>query len=404
MKPEAQDRLRKYVDGIGDILNNKCRKASFAMYAMGILGDGERKSVEPIAARACPDPRRIDAVHQRLLHFLVDAEWNDHGVRMYAARYGINALLSREQVEVWILDDTGFLKQGSHSVGVQRQYTGSAGKTTNCQVGVSLSVATATQHLPIDFELYLPQSWIDDPTRRAEARIPERVTFKTKPELALDMVRRALAAGIPPGIVVSDTGYGNSYDFREAIASLGLDYAFAVNATTKVWLADEDFRRHGKARSVDELAQQIAERGGFRQKTWREGTKERLSARFAFRRVVPAHDDGHPPSERRVVWLVMEWENSEDRPTKYYLLTLPVATTQKRMVRTIKQRWRTERAYEDLKGEFGLDHYEGRRYPGWHHHVSVVLACNAFVTAERVIRFPPSAREVVADLPLALAA
>ena len=151
------ERLTTYLDGIAGILNNKPRMASFAIYARGILGDGERKSVEPIAARACADPAQVDALHQRLCHCLVDAKWDDHGIRMFAARYGIDAMSRREPIKVWIVDDTGFLKQGKHSVGVQRQYTGSAGKTTNCQVGVSLSVATATQHLPIDFELYLPR-------------------------------------------------------------------------------------------------------------------------------------------------------------------------------------------------------------------------------------------------------
>ncbi len=168
------------------------------MYAMGLLGDGERKSVEPIAARACPDPARIDAVHQRLLHF-TNANWSDAEVRRVAADHALAAMTEREPVVAWILDDTGFLKQGKHSVGVQRQYTGSAGKITNCQIGVSLAVATETEHLPIDFELYLPESWLDDPNRRSEARIPDSVRFKTKPELALDMVRRALDHGVPPG-------------------------------------------------------------------------------------------------------------------------------------------------------------------------------------------------------------
>ncbi|HEY0840182.1 MAG TPA: transposase, partial [Vulgatibacter sp.] len=161
----GQERLERYFDSIGIALGNDFRRGSFATYAMGLLGDGERKSVEPIAARACPDPARVDAVHQRLLHF-TNANWSDAEVRRVAGSYALAAMTEREPVVAWILDDTGFLQQGKHSVGVQRQYTGSAGKITNCQIGVSLAIATETEQLPIDFELYLPESWLDDPKRR----------------------------------------------------------------------------------------------------------------------------------------------------------------------------------------------------------------------------------------------
>src|SRR5262249_551919 len=211
---DGQKRLREYLDGVGEILANKCRRASFAKYAMGLLGDGERKSVEPIAARACADPELIEHEHQRLCHFLVDSNWSDRNVRRFAVRYGIAALTAREPVTAWIIDDTGMLKQGSHSVGVQRQYTGSAGKVTNCQIAVSLSLATSTEQLPIDFELYLPRSWTDDPKRRSEARIPDDVVFKTKLDLARDMIDRAIEDGWPRGIVLVDTAFGNSNKFR----------------------------------------------------------------------------------------------------------------------------------------------------------------------------------------------
>jgi SRSO17 transposase len=172
MDAAAEQRLKDYFDRVGQVLGNDARRASFAIYAMGILGDGERKSVEPIATRACIDPDGADAAHQRLLHFIVDSEWSDHDVRRAAARHAIDAITAREPVEAWIVDDTGFLKQGSHSVGVQRQYTGSAGKIANCQTAPSLSIATRTEQLPIDFALYLPKTWTEDPARRAEARIP----------------------------------------------------------------------------------------------------------------------------------------------------------------------------------------------------------------------------------------
>ena len=197
MNSAAAGRLESYFGRIGDVLGTDGRRASFARYAMGLLGGAERKSVEPIAALACTEAAKTDAEHQRLLHFLGNSPWSDQDVRREAARYALSAMTDREPVEAWIVDDTGFLKQGSHSVGVQRQYTGSAGKITNCQVAVSLSIATRTEHLPIDFELYLPASWTDDVVRRREARIPESVLFKTKPELALDMIRRAARDGIP---------------------------------------------------------------------------------------------------------------------------------------------------------------------------------------------------------------
>ncbi|WP_395854274.1 IS701 family transposase [Cystobacter fuscus] len=192
---------------------------------MGLLGDGERKSIEPIAARACPDPKKTDAMHQRLLHFAVDSRWSDREVRREAARYALDAMTQREPVEAWIVDDTGFLKQGKHSVGVQRQYTGSAGKITNCQIGVSLSVATRTEHVPLDFELYLPESWANDTARRQEARIPEDIPFKTKPQLAVQMIGRAVTDGVPKGVVLADSAYGSSGEFRAQVRSLGLHYA-----------------------------------------------------------------------------------------------------------------------------------------------------------------------------------
>ena len=207
-------RLEQYFQRIGEVLGEESRRGSFALYAMGLLGDGERKSVEPLAARACPDPKRVEAMHQRLLHFAVDSKWSDRQVRRVAAQYALEEMTRREPVEVWMVDDTGFLKQGKHSVGVQRQYTGSAGKVANCQIGVSLRVATRTEHLPLDFELYLPECWANDAARRREARIPADVPFKTKPQLALQMIDRAVEDGVPPGVVLADTAYGSCSQFR----------------------------------------------------------------------------------------------------------------------------------------------------------------------------------------------
>jgi SRSO17 transposase len=307
-------------------------------------------------------------------------------------------------VEAWIVDDTGFLKQGKHSVGVQRQYTGSAGKVTNCQIGVSLTIATRTEQLPIDFELYLPESWTSDKARRAEARIPDEVSFKTKPQLSLDMVRRALDDNVAPGVVLADTAYGSSTEWRGEIRRMGLHYAAAADAKTKVWEVGQPVQRGGAAISLRELAFKLQKKRKFRRCTWRAGTKEDLSARFVMRRVSPCNDEGDGLRPREEVWLLVEWRDGEAEPANYFFSSLPPTSRMKPLVRLVMQRWRTERAYEDLKGELGLDHYEGRRFGGWHHHVTVVLCCYAFIVSERVRRFPPSARRPVASRTHAVAA
>lgn len=389
--PDGQQRLSDYFAEIGAVLKNAKRRASFAMYALGLLGEGERKSVEPIAARATGDPADTDKVHQRLLHFLVDSGWDDHAVRLVAARHGLAAITARAPVDAWIIDDTGFLKQGKHSVGVQRQYTGSAGKITNCQIGVSLSLATRYDHLPVDFDLYLPRTWCDDAACRRKTRIPPAVRFNTKLTLALHQIRRAVAAGLPRGAILADAAYGNSTAFREELRYLGFDYAVGIDSTTTVWRLDRQDRRRGDPQRVKTLAETLGRRG-FRRVTWREGTRHKLTARFAAVRVLPAHQDGWDPTEREPVTLIIEWPDGEAAPTKYYLTTLPRTWSKKRLIRFLKERWRTERVYEDLKGELGLDHFEGRTYPGWHHHITVALCCFAFLAAERARAFPPSAR------------
>jgi SRSO17 transposase len=406
MNATAERRLEAYFDRIGAVLGRRKRREAFAIYAMGLLGDGERKSIEPIACRTCADPEKADAAHQRLLRFAKDSPWSDRNVRREAAQYGIDALTAREPINVWIVDDTGFLKQGTHSVGVQRQYTGSAGKIANCQIGVSLSVATPTEHLPIDFELYLPESWTSTPARRREARIPEEVTFKTKPEMALEMIQRAVDQGVPRGVLLADSAYGTSFEFREQIRALGLDYAVGVNPTTAVWLIDQPWSRDA-AIGVRDLALTLhdrRDRRGFRRCTWREGTRSALSAKFAMLRVLPASEHGGPAREREPLWLLIEWRDGEPEPANYFLCSLPMRFSKKRLIRIVMQRWRTERVYEDLKGELGLDHFEGRSFVGWHHHVSIALCCYAFIVAERVRRFPPSAGMPLADHALSVQA
>ena len=379
---DAQRRLVEYLDAVGDVLGNRRRRASFATYAAGLLGEGDRKSLEPIVGRAFPDPRDLEMVYDRVHNFLVDAKWSDPRVRRVAASYGIGAITQRGPIQAWIVDDTGFPKQGKHSVGVQRQYSGTLGKTGNCQVGASLTVASRHDHLPIDFELYLPRSWADPPERREEARIPEDVPFRTKPQLALAMIRRAVQDGVPPGIVLADSAYGDSSDFRTGLRDLGLEAALGVHGPTKVWRVDRKGRRRGDPVSVGDLSLALAPK--YRRTTWRQGTQKKLSSRFAAVRVVPVQGGGEH-------WLLCEWPEGDEAPSKFFLVTLPRTTTRKELVRVVKERYRTEQMYVEMKGELGLDHYEGRRFPGWHHHVSVALCCYAFIVAERARRFPPSA-------------
>lgn len=384
----GEARLETFLDDVGALLRDKRRKASFATYALGLLGEGDRKSVEPIAARAVGGAAHVDAAHQRLLHFLTDSVWDDRAVRHVAARYALKFLTAEQPIEASVIDDTGFLKQGRHSVGVQRQYTGSAGKVANCQVGVSLSLATRSDHLPIDFELYLPTGWTDDAARRREARIPDEVVFKTKPELALEMLTRAHHDGLPLGVVLADAGYGGSSEFRLGLHRLGLPYSVGVASTSKVFEVHEVVNRGGHAIDLRKLASKLDAKGKFQRFTWRTGSRGELSARFAMRRVTPCAEQHHEPDERSTVWLLIEWRDGEVDPANYYFSSLPPDTSLEALVRITTQRWRTERAYEDLKGELGLDHFEGRRFRGWHHHISVVLCCYAFAVAERHRIFP----------------
>ena len=395
---EGLGRLGKFFSSIGDVLNNKKRRESFAVYAMGLLGSAERKSTEPLAAAASGDATRCSAAHQRLTYFLTDSPWDDHAVRRVAAHHAIAAMTIHEPIRTWIIDDTGFLKQGKCSVGVQRQYTGSAGKIANCQLGVSLSIATLSAHVPIDFELYLPEDWTDDPTRRAACKIPDDIVFKTKEDLALAMIERAIRDKIPGDIVLADSWYGRSSKFRSVLRVYGFDYALGIPPIQKMWRVDKLGRRIGEPRNAKELAEQLR-RNAFRRVTWRDGTmsgrRGKLSARFALLRVLV---EGATESE----WLLIE--QLENGAFKFALTTLPRSMSKKQIVRLFKERYRTERVYEEMKGELGLDHFEGRSFIGWHHHVSVAICCYAFVIAERMRHFPPSAEWRSSSRPNALAA
>lgn len=391
-------RLGTFFSSIGDVLNNKKRRESYAIYAMGLLGSAARKSAEPLAAAASGDPKRCSAAHQRMTHFLADSPWNDSDVRRLAMAHAVDAMTKYEPVRTWIIDDTGFLKQGKHSVGVQRQYTGSAGKVANCQIGVSLSIATRSAHVPIDFELYLPEDWTDDSERREPCKIPHDVVFKTKEELALDMIERAVRNGVPGDIILADAWYGRSSDFRAVIRTYGFDYALGITPMIKMQRLDNRDRPIGESMNACDIASELGN-GAFRRITWRDGTmngtRGKLTARFAMRRVMVV---GASEPE----WLMVE-QDAAGR-NHLALTTLPKTMSKKLIVRLFKERYRTERVYEEMKGELGLDHFEGRSYVGWHHHVSVAICCYAFVVTERMRHFFPSTRRHGAPRPNAFAA
>jgi SRSO17 transposase len=395
----GQLRLDRYFDGIGAILGRLDRRESFALYALGLFGEGERKSIEPIAARVCGDKELCNAYHYRLLHFLGISPWSDEEVREYSARYAITAMTTREAVSDWIVDDTGFPKQGNKSPGVQRQYSGTLGKTGNCQIGVSVTVATRTMHLPVDMDLYLPQSWADHRARCRAAHIPDDVVYRPKWRIALDLIERNVEAGVPLGLMHADSAYGDVGDFRHGVQALGFDYAVDVKKHTRVVIVCDD-GSETEPMSVETVGEIVGERS-YRKVTWREGSRRALSARFATLRVRVVSDKDTRGEEQ---WLVIDKIKRGGSVEHYALTTLPKSMPRKQLVRRIKQRWRTERAYEDLKGELGLDHFEGRSYMGWQHHVSCVLACYAFLVAERARAFPPQTGRARRDDPFERAA
>ncbi len=393
----AMARMESYIERVTGSLRDHRSRASFALYAFGLLTDGERKCMEPIAARLCgcaDDDREIQRAHDRMINLISRSEWEDAPVRSEAVQYGLAAIKARgERIEVSIIDDTGFLKQGKHSAGVHRQYTGSAGKTANCQVAVSLTVASRSTHLPVDMQLYLPEVWTNDRARCRAAKIPDEVGYRPKWQMALLMLERAKKQGIPLGIALADSAYGDVGDFRVGLRWLDLPYAVAIHATTCVTLLGRDGRERATLQ-VSKVAPSLPKKA-FRKVTWRQGTSRPMCSRFARRRVRVGGIDQD---------LIIEWPEGEAKPTDYTLVAIPGQVSTKQMVRILKQRWRTERAYEDMKGELGLDHFEGRSWRGWNHHVTLALCCYAFVVAEQLRHFSLTTRGARWDDPLAPAA
>jgi len=394
---DSEARFSAYIERLSACLGHADRVAPFRSYCTGLLLPGARKSVEPMAARLRPD--RTSAEHQSLLHFVGQSAWDDKVLLASVRRAVLPAMTAERAIEAWIVDDTGFPKKGRHSVGVGHQYCGQRGKQENCQVAVSLCVATAQASLPVAWRLYLPRAWAEDAARRRKARVPASVAFQSKPEIAVEQIAAARAEGIEPGVVLADAGYGHSGPFRAGLAALELDFLVGVQGDATVWpegQAPQARRKPGRPpkgsgrtappQQVSALAMELPG-AVWRSVGWREGSAATLSSRFAALRVRPVERRGDPPCPEH--WLLVEWPEGEDEPTRYWLSNLPADTAIERLVYLAKLRWLIERDYQELKQELGLGHYEGRGWPGFHHHAALCIAAYGFLVAEKAA-FPPS--------------
>jgi SRSO17 transposase len=394
-----------YVEGLASVIGHKDREGPLRDYCLGLMLPCERKSVEPMAAVTAPE--RAAAQHQSLLHFIGSGGWSDERVLAKVREMVLPRIEQHGAISAWIIDDTSFPKQGRHSVGVARQYCGQLGKQDNCQVAVSLSLANRHASLPVAYRLYLPQEWANDRARRRKTGVPEEIAFKTKPEIALDQLRWACAAGLPRGVVLLDAGYGNNSELRADITALGLTYAAGILSTTTVWppgarplpaktwsgrgRPPKLLRRDDRHRplSVKALALGLPKRA-WRTIEWREGAAEPLISRFTRLRVRVARRDHRLAESRPEEWLLIEWPKGESEPTKYWLSTLPQNIPFADLVDTAKLRWRIERDYQELKQEVGLGHFEGRGWRGFHHHATLCIAAYGFLISQREM-IPPSA-------------
>src|SRR3954469_11242924 len=317
-----EGRFDDYVERLGETIGHADRRGPLRAYATGLLLPGERKRIEPMAARV--DPARVGAAHQSLHHFVAKAAWDDAGLLRAVRDYALPAMMEHGPIRAWLVDDTGLPKKGKLSVGVARQYCGQLGKRENCQVAVTLSVANEHASLPVAYRLYLPQAWAADPARRAMAGVPEEVAFRTKPAIALGQIGQALADGVPPGVVVTDAGYGNDTGFRDGVTAPGLAYVAGLLGTPRLWPPGAGplpaAPRGGRGRPPKRLRRDPERQplaagrlaaglpaGAWRTVTWREGTAGPLSSRFAAVRVRPAHDDFRLSEPRAEEWLLAEW-------------------------------------------------------------------------------------------------
>lgn len=393
----VESRFEQYAGKMIEALGHADRATPARWYLRGLMLPGERKSVEPMAARV--HPQDVCSAHQSMHHLVADSDWSDAALLAAVAREVVPVLSQQEQAPCfWIIDDTSYRKWGKHSVGVARQYCGHLGKTENCQVAVSLTLATEQGSLPLNYRLYLPKQWTRNKKHCRAAGVPQGVGFATKGRIAWTQIEQALAAGIPRGTVLMDAGYGDETAMRDRLSAHDLSYAVGVRPVTTVWWGEHQpapavrkHRRGGRPRSrvrrtarhqpirVLELARALPA-GSWRMIEWREGTNVSLASRFARARVRAAHADRHREEE----WLLVEWPRGEPEPTHYFLSNLPETVSLEELVATVKMRWRIERDYLELKQELGLGHYEGRNWRGFHHHASLCIAAYGFLMLERL--------------------
>lgn len=393
----VRERLVGFVADMTDRFVLARQREHALTYVRGLIEDGRRKSLQPTLFRLGESmPGRVDAAYQSVQQFLADSPWDPTVLLRSAAE----RVAPRLEVEAWVVDDTGFRKDGKHSPGVKRQYSGTLGKVGNCQIGVSVHAAGLAGTIPLGWRLYLPQEWCDDETRRRKAKIPTSVVFATKPALAAELVRVARSWDVPQAPLLADQAYGDDTVFRETLDGSGQSYVVSVSPQIGVYdpqtvfAVPERSSTRGRAPSVaraDRPPQSVSAIADtlpadhYHQvacRTRPDGSVE--SSRFAFLRVRPAHAILRHRKTPRPEWLVIEWPEHQTTPSNYWLSNLSAATIPEQLARLARRRWTIELDYRQLKGELGLDHYEGRSWIGWHHHCALVTCAHAFLTEERL--------------------
>jgi SRSO17 transposase len=389
---EPRKRLLGFVDEVVRLLPHVRQRENALVYVRGLVEQGGRKSLQPTLFRLGESPARYESVQQ----FLADSPW-DPGLLVCACAERVAPEIG---VVAWVVDDTGIKKDGEHSPGVKRQWSGTLGKIDNCQVTVSVHAVGARGTLPLGWRLYLPEEWCADELRRARAKIPTEVGFETKPQLAGGLIEQAAGWQIPLAPILADQAYGDDTDFRRRLSESELEYVLAVGVQTSVYPPGTTFAvpaRNGRTgrpttvaradrapESVRALAERLPARAWKTLRCRTTPAGEEVKSRFAFIRVVAAHPvrrDHRPPREE---WLIVEWAPNEQAPSDYWLSNLPAKTPPERLARLARLRWTIELDYRQLKGELGLDHYEGRSYLGFHHHCALVTCAHAFLTTERL--------------------
>ena len=397
--PAVVDRLRDYAALFADDFPQSKPALWAGVYLQGLLLDGERKSIEPLSHRVTlPEGLTSKDPEQALQQFVNQSPWDEKAVlRRYRTHV---AQTFADPNGIFLFDDVSFPKQGTHSVGVQRQYCGALGKKANCQVAVSVHYVTPLGHYPLDLQLYLPDSWLTDKKRLDRVGVPSaQREARTKPEIALALLDRVRAEGLPGRAVVADAGYGVSGQFRAGLEERGLTYIVGVTGdfvafteqpkwdrpkTDKSDLGRPRTRPHLAASSPRPVAlSDLAQRVRRQRVGWREGTKGTLSGHFAWLRVWPGQGwKTGDCADAKPLGLLIE-KPGEDGPLKFAFSNLPVGTSRVSAVRLWKSRWRVEQGYQQLKEELGLDHFEGRSWRGFHHHAAMTLLAYGFLLLER---------------------